>query len=97
MNKDNAKEFLPLVQALADGRTIQHKSTVSNAWTDVVQVSFNLNPDRYRIKPERIKKKMWYHPTSAVGGLYPVDQTGVPSADWERQGWKIIEIEYDLP
>jgi hypothetical protein len=53
MNKENARLFLPLVQALADGKTIQHK--MSKNWTDIddhVVIGFYDHPENYRIKPE---------------------------------------------
>lgn len=50
MNKDNAKEFLPLVQALADGKTIQIRSI--DKWCELDDFTFNRPIDRYRIKPE---------------------------------------------
>ena len=51
MNKDNAKDFLPLVQALADGKTIQY-SGGDGKWYDADPCYFNLSPEQYRIKPE---------------------------------------------
>lgn len=52
MNKNNAKQFLPLVQALADGKTIQER-TQSDLWYDMSDVAFlNSDPAQYRIKPE---------------------------------------------
>lgn len=97
MNKDNAKEFLPLVQALAEGKTIQYRNLNSNTWSDVVQVAFSSAPDRYRIKPERIKKKMWYHPSSDKTGLYPVSDSAFSIKHWTESGWKIVEVEFDAP
>ena len=61
MNKDNAKDYLPLVQALAEGKTIQQRT-----WTDVNQWEwrdadevdlFRYNPSDYRIKPE--PREIW--------------------------------------
>jgi len=57
MNKYNAKEFLPLVQALADGKTIQHYCKDNGLWYDDTPCYFNLPPDSYRIKPE---VREWY-------------------------------------
>jgi hypothetical protein len=53
MNKENAHLFLPLVQALADGK-LQFKSS-TRGWEDVkphenIEFSFGLSD--YRIKPE---------------------------------------------
>jgi len=50
MNKDNAAQFLPLVQALADGKTIQ--KIQRDTWEDLESHSFYDEPERYRIKPE---------------------------------------------
>ena len=50
MNKDNAKDYLPLVQALADGKTIQLKKL--DGWSDCERTGFSFPPDQYRIKPE---------------------------------------------
>lgn len=97
MNKDNAKEFLPLVQALAEGKTIQYYSPTADKWHDVVVVGFNGPPDHYRIKTERIKKKMWYHPGSDKHGLYPVADDGFGIPHWIASGWKIVEVEFDAP
>jgi hypothetical protein len=49
MNKDNAHEYLPLVQALANGKTIQVLGKDGN-WYDSKLI--NTPPSRYRIKPD---------------------------------------------
>jgi len=52
MNKENAYLYLPLVQALADGKTIQH-SPYDGRWDDVEEdISFWDELKHYRIKPE---------------------------------------------
>jgi hypothetical protein len=60
MNKENAKDYLHLVQALADGKTIQFKTTSGN-WEDQVNLHFSLDPEDYRIKPEPRTWKVWAH------------------------------------
>lgn len=60
MNKDNAHLYLPLVQALADGKTIQYKSPYNDKWEDKTSVQFDSSPDQYRIKPEPIKQEFYY-------------------------------------
>lgn len=55
MNKDNAKDFLPLVQALADGKTIQCLSS-NNTWKDANEMGFVGPPSDYRIKPEPVER-----------------------------------------
>lgn len=55
MNKDTAKDFLPLVQALADGKTIQYKNHLGE-WGDVREVAFTAASYRFRIKPDPIER-----------------------------------------
>lgn len=62
MNKDNAKDYLPLVQALAEGKVIQHRSHISGKWGDVVRTNFPDEPDCYRIKPEPRRAWVWWPP-----------------------------------
>ena len=50
MNKDSAKLYLPLVQALADGK-LQYQN-FDGSWSDTDSSDFRHNPNSYRIKPE---------------------------------------------
>lgn len=50
MTRDNAKDYLLLVQALADGKTLQE--LYSGSWVDLPYVEFSFEPAHYRIKPE---------------------------------------------
>lgn len=58
MNRNQAKEILPIIQALADGRTIQFAAT-DKEWVDLdsddggvfLETLIN-NPQSYRIKPK---------------------------------------------
>lgn len=58
MNRNQAKEILPIIQALADGRTIQFAAT-DKEWVDLdsndggvfLETLIN-SPQSYRIKPE---------------------------------------------
>lgn len=52
MNKDNARDYLPLVQALAEGKVIQYRGPVTDRWADCTHPDFSADPDQYRIKPE---------------------------------------------
>jgi hypothetical protein len=51
MNKNNAAQFLPLVQALAEGKTIQ-KKLPNEGWLDMTSLTFEDDIERYRIKPD---------------------------------------------
>lgn len=51
MNRQQAKELLPIIQAFAEGKTILVQDDID--WCYLGNESdFNLNPQRYRIKPE---------------------------------------------
>ena len=52
MNREQAKELLPIIQALAEGKHIQLKDRIGN-WIDIDFINVELcNPNAYRIKPE---------------------------------------------
>lgn len=52
MTKDNAKDLLPLVQALAEGKTIQHYWECGHTWEDCDNLYFDDDVNTYRIKPK---------------------------------------------
>lgn len=57
MNAQNAKEYLPLVQALSEGKTIQFEMR-EGGWVDAKNPDFqNYLANRYRIKPE--PRRFW--------------------------------------
>ena len=51
MNREQAKEILPIIQAFIDEKQIQH---LYNKWEDIENLTSDLiiNPELYRIKPE---------------------------------------------
>lgn len=55
MNAQNAKLYLPLVQALADGKQLQLR--VEGEWIDLSELDFRWPATDYRIKPE--PRKLW--------------------------------------
>lgn len=57
MNKENARDYLPLVQALAEGRVIQHQKT-DGTWIDDIEFSFDWPAHRYRVKREA--REVWF-------------------------------------
>jgi hypothetical protein len=60
MNAQNAHEYLPLVQAIADGKKIQLSyKTCPNDWYDADEIDFFWEPSLYRIKPEPRTFEMW--------------------------------------
>lgn len=71
MNAQNAKEYLPLVQALAGGKTIQQLTTSQQTnemeWRNDPFPTFAADPKFYRVKPE--PRRWWL-----VGGKAFDDQ-----------------------
>lgn len=66
MNRDQAKELLPIIQAFAEGKTIQaripendHDFEVTE-WTDCTAPDF-IEVAEYRIKP--LPREWWINPT----------------------------------
>lgn len=58
MNRENAHLYLPLVQALKEGHTIQFSYSPSNQgaqWFDRPDVQFDAPPEYYRVKPKTIR------------------------------------------
>lgn len=51
MNRQQAKELLPIIQAFAEGKTILVQEDIDWCYLGD-DADFNLNPLRYRIKPE---------------------------------------------
>ena len=51
MNRQQAKDLLPIIQAFAEGKIIQFKNAFGN-WIDCDGALFNYPPKDYRIKPE---------------------------------------------
>jgi hypothetical protein len=58
MNKHNAHLYLPLVQALAEGKTIQVQDLFDSQWDDDYDFDFSLEPDCYRVKPWSLSRHL---------------------------------------
>jgi len=78
MNKENAASFIPLVQALADGKTIQYNSILAPnpKWEDIAETGFIAGPEYYRIKPE---PRVWTVRRNTCTGL--ITGTNGPELD----------------
>jgi hypothetical protein len=88
MNKENAKEFLPLVQALAEGKIIQWKRYADEGgeWEDFehdVEIQFCNDLEDYRIKPE--PRTFEIVRGKVTGSIYDAKDWGGTSLElWER-------------
>jgi hypothetical protein len=60
MNKENAHQYLSLIQALAEGKTIQYRS--GSQWNDMIELEFVDPLELYRIKPEPREWDMYLTP-----------------------------------
>lgn len=87
MNKENAHLYLPFVQALADGKTIQILDC--GEWFDLDLLSFDATPSEYRIKPESRKWTVWI---DQYGYMQSTGHLSKPPA-----GWTQIEVTEILP
>lgn len=52
MNRQQAQDLLPIIEAYAAGEIIQAKCSINGLWYDSGELSFNSDPQNYRIKPE---------------------------------------------
>lgn len=52
MNRQQAKELLPIIQAFAEGKTIEFRNKSFKEWTEINNPSFDPTITNYRIKPE---------------------------------------------
>ena len=65
MTREEAQELLPIIQAWAEGKSIQYQ-TDSGSWSDITKDLYPCNhPSLYRIKPEpkyrpfKTKEECW--------------------------------------
>ena len=95
MNKDTAKDYLPLVQALAEGKTIQCMNS-DVGWIDLESVRFDSCVESYRIKPELkwIRLGLFKQGTIVVEDLESEKRFG-KNPLFVR--WLTDRIEYTLP
>ena len=99
MNKNNAAAYLPLVQALAEGKQLQCYGLPNSfgIWTDVDVAYFDIKADHYRIKPEED-----YWSTSGAFITKPItdrmqkmldEETDTPIPSWQE---KIAQTSFDV-
>jgi hypothetical protein len=54
MTREEAKDYLPIIQAFAEGKDIQIRNITDDGWDDINddRMSFCAKAEAYRIKPE---------------------------------------------
>jgi hypothetical protein len=81
MNKHNAKEFLPIIQALADGKEIECKCIYNADWKKQENICFDEEPESYRIKPE--SRTFEIVRSKLTGDIYSAETYDGSSPNWE--------------
>ena len=88
MTREEAKELLPIIQAWAEGKSIQYQ-TDSGSWSDITKDLYPCNhPSLYRIKPEQkyrpfnSKEECWnemmkHQPFGFIVNKYNNDYCGI--------------------
>ena len=83
MTREQAKELLPIIQAFAEGKTLQYRvNEENNEWKDINNPAFNDLSSEYPIKPEptyrsfKTKEECWnemmkHQPFGWVRGKHP--------------------------
>lgn len=52
MNRQQAKELLPIIQAFVEGRKIEYREKGEEYWGVTNTPTFNIDSNEYRIKPD---------------------------------------------
>lgn len=52
MNREQAKELLPIIQAFTEGKVIEFRELGYECWMDATKPTFDIEKFEYRIKPE---------------------------------------------
>ena len=88
MNASNAKDYLPLVQALAEGKVIQVMDF--GDWIDLQYVTFERRASSYRIKPE--PREIWVnrYPNGMESGIFNTEH----AAKLHRANDTAVQIRY---
>lgn len=91
MTREQAKQLLPVIQAWADGKTIQ---TNANAvWHDFLHenLSFEYEPQRYRIKPKPLEFWIQYNDKSSRRSDFWTHEPKLTPDD-KAAGWRNVKM-----
>ena len=87
MNKENAHLFLPFVQALANGKTLQWKDEEQEpeCWNDLNEIEFLMHddPSCFRIKPEPRTFEIYAHKYSKQ----------FSNQNYNNPDWELITVQ----
>lgn len=66
MTREEARQLLPVIQAWADGKTVQSRCSLEVEWYDTNNPTWNIEC-YYRIKPELLEKWMNVYDDGSYG------------------------------
>jgi hypothetical protein len=92
MNREEAKKFLPLITAFAEGKTIQLKAG-DCSWRDITDPCFSVPSACYRIKPEPKVLYINEYPSGRNFGVHHTEASARAnfSSDAKRIAVKYVE------
>lgn len=82
MNKENAAQFLPLIKALAEGKTLQIYWL--GEWSDLKEPDFTRPANFYRVKPEPREFLVWIHNDGRIREGNGTRSLPHPHPDWTK-------------
>ena len=89
MDRANARAFIPMLEALADGE-LECQNHNGN-WQHTVDVCFTNPPDRYRRRPKRRTVFVLFDAAYEHGAIMVRDETDARSIV-RRHGGKLVEV-----
>lgn len=83
MKRKEARKFIPLIEAFADGKTLQYRLRQDDNWGDMVEPVFGRDITSYRIKPD---------PPKEVKTVYVIEYCRYDENDWSYHS---AQIDFD--
>lgn len=97
MNREEAKKWAALFQAVADGESLQRYSCRSSQWEDLSSGEcpnvYTYFPHEYRVKPKPIEFEVWYNPNPRPGLRRAVSvEYDDGEVYWKDRGYTKIKV-----
>lgn len=89
MTRERAKELLPIIQAFAEGKTIQ--SNLDGVWKDNTEPDWTARGDSYRVKPETVELWVNVYP-SGDSFVHPTEERARRECSGEGRTIRVREV-----